>query len=52
MTHLRERHRSGLKKYLESGKRQISWKAFEMPGLTRTGEDIFLELSFSEFFHG
>ncbi len=44
-----ERHVKGIAKYLRSGKRNIRWKAVELPGLHRNGHELELELSFAEF---
>src|SRR6267143_765563 len=45
----RHGHRSGLKRYLATGERHISWEAVELPGLHKSGKEIPLELSFGEF---
>src|SRR5213080_299902 len=47
--YLRHVHRSGLKRYLGTGERHISWEAVELPGLHKSGREIPLELSFGEF---
>jgi PAS domain S-box-containing protein len=47
--YLRHLHRAGLKNYLETGKKHISWVAVELPGLHKSGKEISLELSFGEF---
>lgn len=47
--YLRHVHRASIKRYLETGEKHISWKAVELPGLHKTGREIPLELSFSEF---
>ncbi|PYS60468.1 MAG: hypothetical protein DMF76_13880, partial [Acidobacteria bacterium] len=47
--YLRHVHRSGLKRYLGTGERHISWEAVELPGLHKSGKVIPLELSFGEF---
>ncbi|HYU46484.1 MAG TPA: PAS domain S-box protein [Terriglobales bacterium] len=46
--YLRQVHRHALKKYLETGKRHISWEGVEVPGLHKSGKEIFLEISFGE----
>ena len=48
--YLRHLHRAGLKNYLETGKKHISWLAVELPGLHKSGKEILLELSFGEFY--
>jgi PAS domain S-box-containing protein len=47
--YLRHLHRDGIERYLETGKKHISWAAVELPGLHKTGREIPLELSFGEF---
>src|SRR2546430_1845559 len=47
--YLRHVHRSGLKRYLATGERRISWEAVELPGLHKSGREIPLELSFGQF---
>jgi len=47
--YLRHLHRSGLKRYLSTGARHISWDAVELPGLHKDGREIPLEISFGEF---
>ncbi|MDQ2937190.1 MAG: GAF domain-containing protein, partial [Acidobacteriota bacterium] len=47
--YLRHLHRAGLKQYVETGNKHISWDAAELPGLHKSGEEILLELSFGEF---
>lgn len=47
--YLRHLHRAGLKKYVETGTKHISWQAVELPGLHKSGQEIALELSFGEF---
>src|SRR5216684_6582222 len=47
--YLRHLHRSGLKRYLSTGARHISWEAVELPGLHKDGREIPLEISFGEF---
>jgi len=46
--YLRQVHRHALKKYIETGKRHISWESVEVPGLHKSGKEISLEISFSE----
>ncbi|GAC1446555.1 MAG: ATP-binding protein [Pyrinomonadaceae bacterium] len=42
-------HQTGIKRYIETGKKHINWKAVELPGLHKDGHEISLEISFSEF---
>jgi PAS domain S-box-containing protein len=46
---LRSRHLEAMKRYRETGKRKLQWKALEMPGLHKTGLEIPLEISYGEF---
>ena len=47
--YLRHVHRAGLSRYVETGRKHISWSAVELPGLHRDGREVPLELSFGEF---
>ncbi len=47
--YLRHLHRAGIKRYLETNQRHISWNAVELPGLHKDGHEVQLELSFGEF---
>lgn len=47
--YLRHLHQAGVKRYIETEHRHISWEAVELPGLHRDGHEIPLEISFSEF---
>jgi PAS domain S-box-containing protein len=47
--YLRHVHRAGLKNYVETGRKHISWELVELPGLHKNGKEISLELSFGEF---
>ena len=46
---LRDEHGAGLARYLQSEKRNVPWKAVELPGLHRDGHEVELELSFAEY---
>lgn len=46
---LREAHRAGVKRYRESNVRKLDWTSITLPGLTKSGEEIPLEISFGEF---
>src|SRR5437899_12599746 len=46
---LREVHRAGLKRYLETGQRHINWDSAELTGLHKSGAEITLGISISEF---
>jgi PAS domain S-box-containing protein len=45
---LRSAHEAGFARYLESGRRTMSWQAVEFSGLRKDGREIPLEISFSE----
>ena len=47
--YLRHVHRAGMRRYIETTRRHISWEAVELPGLHKSGREIPLELSFGEF---
>jgi PAS domain S-box-containing protein len=47
--YLRRLHRQGLKGYLETGEKHLSWESVSLPGLHKSGVEISLELSFGEF---
>ena len=42
-------HRTSIERYIETGKRHITWDGTEFNGLHKNGEEIPLELSFGEF---
>jgi PAS domain S-box-containing protein len=47
--YLRHLHEAGIKRYVETGRKHISWESVELPGLHKNGQPIPLEVSFSEF---
>src|SRR5215212_5194434 len=47
--HLRRVHKAALRRYVETGHKHTSWAGVELPGLHRSGREIPLEISFSEF---
>jgi PAS domain S-box-containing protein len=47
--YLRQVHRIGLQRYVETGQKHISWDAVALPGRHKSGKEIPLELSFGEF---
>ena len=46
---LREQHRAGLKRYMQTGQRKLAWEAVRLPGLHKNGWEVELEISFAEF---
>lgn len=46
---LQAAHQAGMKRYVETSKKYISWAAVELPGKHKDGREIPLELSFGEF---
>ncbi|HLN98882.1 MAG TPA: PAS domain S-box protein [Pyrinomonadaceae bacterium] len=47
--YLRHLHKSGITRYLETGRKHIQWAAVQLPGLHKSGAEIPLEISFAEF---
>ena len=47
--YLRHVHNTGLKRYIETGKRHISWEQVEVPALHKDGHEFPLEISFGDF---
>ncbi|MDQ3749817.1 MAG: PAS domain S-box protein [Acidobacteriota bacterium] len=46
---LRERHQVGLRRYLATGERHLSWAGIEIPALHADGHTFPLEVSFGEY---
>lgn len=47
--HLQDIHLGGLRRYVNTGHRHISWSNVELPGVHKSGQEILLEVSFGEF---
>lgn len=45
---LREAHRAGFARYVQTGERRVAWGGIELPGLRRDGREVVLEISLSE----
>src|SRR5437660_117736 len=41
-------HQQAIKKYVGTGKRHLSWEGVELPGLHKSGKEIWLQISFGE----
>lgn len=46
---LREAHLSAMQRYIATGKRRTRWEMLELPGLHKSGQEILLEVSLTEF---
>jgi PAS domain S-box-containing protein len=47
--YMRHLHEAGLRRYVATGQRHLDWEATELPGLTKSGQEIPLEVSFGEY---
>src|SRR5712692_2268663 len=46
--YLRQVHQQAIKKYVGTGKRHLSWEGVELPGLHKSGKEIWLQISFGD----
>jgi PAS domain S-box-containing protein len=46
---LRDDHRRGLSRYLETGERRVPWDHMEFPGRHQSGAELALDIAFGEF---
>src|SRR5690606_20206366 len=46
---LREAHRRGVQRYLETGERTMSWTSVQVPGRRKDGSEVHLEINFGEY---
>lgn len=49
---MRKRHHDGLARYVKTGERYLNWASISLPGLTKSGVEFPLEVSFGEFIDG
>ncbi|MGH9456190.1 MAG: PAS domain S-box protein [Thermoanaerobaculia bacterium] len=49
---LRQKHHTGITRYMRTGVRHIPWRGAELPGLHRDGHEVPLEISFGEWRSG
>jgi PAS domain S-box-containing protein len=47
---LRSQHEHGIRRYVETGQRNLSWSGVLLPGLHKDGHEVPLEISFAEFY--
>jgi PAS domain S-box-containing protein len=45
---LRHRHMEGMRRYLETREKRLSWSTVSFPGLHKSGREISLEIAFAE----
>ena len=50
--YLRRLHEEGMRRFMDTGVKHISWEGVELPGLHKSGREIPLEISFGEFAFG
>jgi PAS domain S-box-containing protein len=47
--HSRAAHRAGINRYIQTGKKTVSWKGLELSALHRDGQEIRAEISIGEY---
>jgi len=47
--HLRPMHEGGIRRYIETGIRNLDWSAIELPALHRDGHIVLITVAFGEF---
>ena len=47
---LRSNHEHGIRHYVETGQRHLSWAGVVLPGLHKDGHEVLLEISFAGFY--
>ena len=48
---LRDAHRNGIRRFVETGKRKLDWRAIRLPALHRSGRTVHVEIAFEVFYH-
>lgn len=49
---LRRRHEEGMRRYIQSGERKLSWDGIVLPALHQDGHEFNVEIRFGEFYRG
>lgn len=49
--HLREAHKRGIRRFVETGKRKLDWQAIRLPALHRDGRTVEVEIAFEVYYH-
>ncbi len=49
---LKDRHRSGIRAYAETGVKHLDWNNIVLPGRHKSGAEVHLRLAFGQFFRG
>ncbi|HKE02973.1 MAG TPA: PAS domain S-box protein, partial [Blastocatellia bacterium] len=47
--YLRDLHKTGMKRYLETGRKRIPWSGVELTGLHKNGHEFPVEIAFNEY---
>ena len=48
---LREAHKRGIRRFVETGKRKLDWQAIRLPAMHRSGRTVHVEIAFEVFYH-